>query len=104
MTDQKFSHIANVTFISACDNLAREFCDTLGISHRSDDCWWVSYGSVFAFQCGEMFTNAEDMMLVVEHRLTWEQWSEFYDQWTNSENHINLNSWLMGARPEVMNL
>lgn len=99
---EKFTNSVNRDFMAACDRLAAHFCSTLGISASSDDVWWVSYGNVFAFQCGEMYTNAEDMMLVIEHRMTWEDYLEFYGQWIESEHHINLNSWLMGLRLEIV--
>ncbi len=101
MNKEDYRQLANVNFIRACEGLARAFCDQLDISHRPENVWWIDYGGTFAFNCGEMFVNAADMMLVVEHKLTWEQFSEFYDQWVSSEGRINLNSWLMGARPEM---
>lgn len=108
---EKFTNRINLAFINDCDELALHFCSTLGVSPSSDDTWWVSYGGLFAFQCGEMFINAEDMMRVVEHRMTWEDFSEWYSQWTDYDsdgngnplpNRVNLNSWLMGARPDMI--
>lgn len=98
MTYNKFKKLANRRFAASCERLAQAFCKTLDVTYHPDDCWWVSYGGVFAFQGGEMFADAGDMMLAIEFNMTYEQWSEFYDQWVNSEGKINLNSWLMGAR------
>lgn len=108
---QKHRHKASIAFISACEQLARAFCDTLGISRHSDGCWWVDYGGTFAFQCGEMFAGAEDMMLVIENGMSWEDFVEWYYQFYDFDhetleqkpNRINLRSWLMGARPEMLN-
>ena len=106
---EKFTNCINLAFINACDKLALHFCSTLGVSASSSDTWWVSYGSLFCFLGGEMFINAEDMMLVIEHRMTWEDFSEWYWQWNDMDkdgnplpNRVNLNSWLMGARPEMI--
>lgn len=105
---EKFKNRINLTYINACNKLALHFCSTLGVSPSSDDTWWVSYGGLFAFQCGEMFIHAEDMMRVIEHRMTWEDFSEWYSQWTDYDsdgnplpNRVSLNSWLMGARPGI---
>lgn len=102
---EKYNNKTNRYFIDACDRLAREFCKTLDVSVHPEDSWWVSYGSVFAFQCGEMFTNAEEMMLAIEHKMTYEEWAEWYWEWIRSDDNgnplpgrINLNSWLRGAR------
>lgn len=52
-----------------------------------------------------MFTNAEDMMLVIENEMSRDDYSEWYWHWIDADdgnplpNHVNLNSWLMGARP-----
>lgn len=105
---EKFTNSVNRDFMAACDRLAAHFCSTLGISASSSDAWWVSYGGLFAFQCGEMFIHAEDMMRVIEHRMTWEAFSEWYYQWNDMDKdgnplpgRVNLNSWLMGARPDI---
>lgn len=105
---EKFKNRINLTYINACNKLALHFCSTLGVSPSSDDTWWVSYGGLFAFQCVEMFIHAEDMMRVIEHRMTWEDFSDWYSQWTDYDsdgnplpNRVSLNSWLMGARPGI---
>lgn len=87
---EKFTNSVNRDFMAACDRLAAHFCSTLGISASSSDAWWASYGGLFAFQCGEMFIHAEDMMRVIEHRMTWEDYIEFYGQRKNDgiENQI----------------
>lgn len=109
MSVNKFRNPVNGIFIRACGTLAKEFCDTLGVSDHKDDIHWVSYGNVFSFVGGEMFTNAEDVMLAIEHKMTYEEWAEWYYQWTDTDsdgnplpNRVNLRSWLMGARPEMM--
>lgn len=105
MRQTKSKNTTNQRFIHACDLLALEFCRTLDVAYDDADCWWVSYGNVFAFQAGEMFTNTEDMMLAIERRMTYEQWAAWYWQWVATDDdgdelphRVNLNSWLMGAR------
>ena len=102
---KQYQHPVNKLFASACDILATEFCRTLGISDSPGDIYWISYGNVLSFLGGDMFTNAEDMMLVIENEMSWDDYSEWYWQWIDADdgnplpNHVNLNSWLMGARP-----
>lgn len=109
MSVNKFSNPVNGIFIRACGTLAREFCETLGVSDHDSDIYWVSYGNVFSFVGGDMFTNAEDMMLAIEHKMTYEEWAEWYWQWTDTDddghqlpNRVNLRSWLSGLRPETI--
>lgn len=105
MTRHGFTNTTNQHFIHACDLLALEFCRTLDVAYNSADCWWIDYGIGFAFQAGEMFADAGDMMLAIEHHMTYDQWAEWYWEWIKYDDNgnplpgrINLNSWLMGAR------
>lgn len=103
MTDKDFQHPVNKLFISACKALAREFCDTLGVSDHPADAWWVDFGGTFSFQCAEYFIDSSDMMRVIETRMTWEEFAEWYGYWAENEGKISLRSWLIGARPETLN-
>lgn len=103
--DHKFHNSFNCHFINACDQLAKEFCKTLDVSDHPGDAFWISYGVTFAFQCFEIFVNAEEMMLVIEHKMTYADFSEWYWEWVECDDdgnplpgRISLNSWLMGAR------
>lgn len=104
---KQYQHPVNKLFASACDILATEFCRTLGISDSPDDIYWISYGNVLSFLGGEMFINAEDMLLVIESGMEWDDFSEWYWQWNDFDHEtfeqkpdrVNLRSWLMGARP-----
>lgn len=106
---KEFDNPINKHFINACELLAQEFCKTLDVSYHKDDCHWVDYGNTFAFQAGEMFIDACDMMLVVENKMDYDAFSEWYYQWIAYDektgeplpHRINLNSWLMGARPKL---
>lgn len=45
------------------------------------------------------FLGVEDMILILEKNITYEQYSEWhYAELDHPEQHINLRSWLMGAR------
>lgn len=101
----KYVNPVNRHFVNACDLLAHEFCKALGLGWGPSDCWWVAYGGVYAFQGGEMFADAADMMLAVEHRMTYDEWCAWYREWVATDDdgnplpgRINLDSWLMGAR------
>lgn len=109
MTKEPKETLATKNFKTACDELAEAFCGQLGVDHR--DSWWVAdvHGDVFCFLAGEMFTNCEDMVLAIEHRLTFDEFHDFYQQWTDHDfetgepnpNAINLRSWIRGARPKT---
>lgn len=94
------------SFKNACDVLGVAFCRQLDVSSHKDDAWWVDYGSTFAFGAGEMFVSAEEMMLVLEHNMTYDDFSDWYWRWCDFDpktcerkpGRINLRSWLMGAR------
>lgn len=96
-------------FRHACTMLAFAFLHHFGLSDSPDGAWWVGDepGDVFCFQGGDMFTNTPDMVLALEHKLSWEEWREWYWQAIETDenmnplpNRINLRSWIMGARPK----
>lgn len=92
-------------FRHACTMLAFAFLHHFKLSDSPDDAWWVGDepGDTFCFNGGDMFTNTTDMVLALEHNLTWKEWCRWYDAWTDKEGKINLRSWIMGARPEHLN-
>lgn len=58
------------------------------------------------------FLNMETVVLVVDNAMSYEDFDEWYIQWTDYDmetwepkpNRINLESWLKGARPDIINL
>lgn len=103
--------LATQNFKTACDDLAKAFCKQMDVDYK--DSWWVGEvpGDIFCFLVGEMFTNATDMVLAIEHKMSFDEFYAFYQQWTDHDfdtgepnpNSVNLRSWIMGARPKLLN-
>lgn len=87
-----------------CDTYAQRLIEQLGL--RKDDAYWVSdeIGGTFAYG-DNYFLNMEEIVLLVDNCIGYDEFDEWYSQWTDfeRENRINLRSWLMGARPEMFN-
>lgn len=47
--------------------------------------------------------NAEDMVRIIEHHMTYDEYAEWRNANLDNNRHINLKSWLMGARHEMFN-
>jgi hypothetical protein len=84
-----------------CDNMAATISTELfdGRDYR-----WVAddVGGVCDFGDVDFLTPGE-MALILEHDITYEQYAQWRD--ANIENHdhlINLRSWIMGARHELL--
>lgn len=89
---------------AVCDTYAQRLIEQLGL--RKDDAYWVldEVGDVFAFG-DNYFLNMEEIGLLVDNCIGYDEFDEWYSQWTDfeKENRINLRSWIMGARPEMFN-
>lgn len=87
-----------------CNNLA----DTLNkhLFGGSKEKYWIDneVGGVCDFG-GSDFLSPADMVLILEHDTTYDEYSEWRD--ANFGNHykdyVNLKSWLMGCRHEMLN-
>lgn len=89
---------------SVCDTYAQRLIEQLGLN--KDESYWVSdeIGGTFAYgDC--YFLNMEEIVLLVDNCIGYDEFNEWYCQWTDfeRENRINLRSWLMGARPGMFN-
>lgn len=87
---------------SVCDTYAQRLIEQLGM--RKDDAYWVSdeIGSTFAYG-DNYFLTMEEIVLLVDNCIGYDEFDEWYSQWTDMEREyrINLRSWIMGARPEM---
>ena len=65
---------------------------------------WVgdAVGGVCCFDDTD-FLNTEDMLLILEKNITYEQYEEWHcAELDNPDIHINLRSWLRGARHQML--
>lgn len=85
--------LSTINYRQACNDLAREFCKTLGLDYSYT--WWVAdnEGDLFWFCDGEMFAYPTDMVTAIEYDINLYDWCGFYDQWIESNNK-NLKSWI----------
>lgn len=66
--------------------------------------WWVGEkaGGICCFEDAD-FLNTEEMILILENNVTYEQYSEWRDyNLSGPARGINLDSWLRGCRPELV--
>jgi len=88
---------------AVCDTYAQRLIEQLGL--RKDDAYWVldEIGDVFAYR-DNYFLTMEEIVLLVDNCIGYDEFNEWYNQWTefDNENRINLRSWLMGARPGML--
>lgn len=91
----------------ACENLKEAVNEQLFEGGRTP--YWIGdeVGGLCDFE-GYMILSATDMVLIIEHDLTYEQVSEWinagvdYNFGREKTHYINLQSWLMGARYDML--
>lgn len=91
---------------AACENLKEAVNEQLFEGGRSP--YWIGdeVGGMCDFE-EYMILSATDMVLIIEHNLTYEQVSEWiyagvdYNSGREKMHYINLQSWLKGARYEM---
>ena len=47
--------------------------------------------------------GTDDMVLILEHRMTFDEYAEWQDANLKNSHYINLYSWLLGARHNMLN-
>lgn len=92
-------------FKGACNDLAVLINDALFDGGR-DDWYWVGGkpGGICAFNDSD-FLTPEDMVLILESGLNYEQYSEWRDANIGNmecKGYINLYSWLKGCRHNML--
>lgn len=103
----------HAAYEAVCEAYAQRLCAQLGFMNR-EDAYWIGDepGGVLAVGIDAYFLNMETVVLVVDNAMSYEDFDEWYIQWTDYDmetwepkpNRINLESWLKGARPDIINL
>lgn len=91
----------------ACENLKDAVNEQLFEGGRSP--YWIGdeVGGLCDFE-GYIILSATDMVLIIEHDLTYEQVSEWinagvdYNREREGEKYINLDAWIKGERYEML--
>ena len=65
--------------------------------------YWIGddVGGVCDFECVDIL-NPEDMLRIIENGLTYDEYAEWRDANLDNGRYINLRSWLMGARHDML--
>lgn len=87
-------------FRNACNLLATLVNEQLFDGSRS--WYWIGddVGGTCDFE-GEDFLSPEDMVRIIEHRMTYDEYADWRNANLDNNRYINLKSWLMGARHEM---
>ena len=93
-------------FNTACNNLAKAVNEQL-FHGKCTFCWIADeVGDVCDFD-GHAFLSPTDMVLIIDHHLTYDQVKEWidaavdYNRWRVDEKYINLSAWIKGERYEM---
>lgn len=89
---------------ASCETYAQRLIEQLGLN--KDEAYWVSDEIGGTFTYGDWyFLNMEEIVLLVDNCIGFDEFDEWYSQWTDfeRESRINLRSWIMGARPGMFN-
>lgn len=99
--------MVTIAFNTACNNLAQAVNEQLFDGKCKTYCIGDEVGGLCDFD-GYAVLSPIDMVLIIEHNLTYEQVSEWinagvdYNFGREKTHYINLQSWLMGARYEML--
>ena len=85
----------------ACDDLAELVNEQLFDGCRE----WYLIGDEVGGACDFEETdvlNPEDMVRVIENNMTYDEYAEWRDANIDNNHYINLKSWLIGARHDML--
>ena len=88
-------------FKTACNELAASVNQQLFYGCRQ--WYWVGgdVGGVCDFEDVDVL-NLEDMVLIIEKNMTYDQYAEWRDANLDNNRYINLKLWMMGARHDML--
>ena len=89
-------------FHNACNLLATLVNEQLFEGSRS--WYWVAddIGGLCDFEDSD-FLSPEDMVRIIENNITYDEYAEWRDANLDNNRYINLKSWLMGLRHDMLN-
>ena len=99
--DNEIKNKVVTMFQSYCNQLA-----TLVNDQLFDGCrkwYWIGdeVGGACDFEDCDVL-NPEDMVRIIENGLTYDEYAEWRDANIDNNRYINLKSWLMGARHDML--
>lgn len=89
---------------SLCEEYKHRLAITLGMEENVKYWYWIGDNIGETLDMDDWILNMGDIVRIVDNNMTFEDFSEWYTQWAEMPNDtcINLHSWLMGARPEML--
>ena len=104
MSKKKLNTFQLVTlelFRESCDRLAELVNIQLFDGFRN--WYWIGdeVGGACDFEETDVL-NPEDMVRIIENNMTYDEYAEWRDANLDNNRYINLKSWLMGARHDML--
>ena len=89
-------------FRVACDGLAASVNHQL--FHGCRKWYWIGdeVGGLCDFEDCDLL-KPEDMVRIIENNMTYDEYAEWRDANIDNNRYINLKSWLMGLRHDMLN-
>ena len=99
--DNEIKNKVVTMFHSYCNQLATLVNDQLFDGCR--DWYWIGddVGGTCDFEEADML-NPEDMVRIIENNMTYDEYAEWRDANIDDNHYINLKSWLMGLRHDML--
>ena len=99
--DNEIKNKVVTMFHSYCNQLATLVNDQLFDGCR--DWYWIGddVGGTCDFEEADML-NPEDMVRIIENNMTYDEYAEWRDANIDNNHYINLKSWLMGLRHDML--
>ena len=99
--DNEIKNKVVTMFHSYCNQLATLVNDQLFDGCR--EWYWIGdeVGGACDFEETDVL-NPEDMVRVIENNMTYDEYAEWRDANIDNNHYINLKSWLMGLRHDML--
>ena len=99
--DNEIKNKVVTMFHSYCNQLATLVNDQLFDGCR--EWYWIGdeVGGACDFEDCDVL-NPEDMVRIIENNMTYDEYAEWRDANIDDGRYINLKSWLMGARHDML--
>lgn len=100
--DKEVRKVAVTMFRNSCNRLADLVNAKLFDGSRN--WYWIAdeIGGTCDFEEADVL-NPEDMVRIIENNMTYDEYAEWRDANIDNNRYINLKSWLMGARHDMLN-
>ena len=99
--DNENKNMVVTMFHSYCNQLATLVNDQLFDGLR--DWYWIGdeVGGACDFEESDVL-NPEDMVRIIENNMSYDEYAEWRDANLDNNRYINLKSWLMGLRHDML--